>query len=97
MHTTPAHKQTDPAKKPGQVLSFPLGKHFNEDMMDDMAQYAEPCRFCGVNTPAPCDTPPPVMCDQLNERLLAEQSAKHKASVTAAAKTYRPAHGGYPG
>lgn len=41
MHSVPAHKQLDPAKKPGQVISFPLRAQPNEDMMDDMGQYAD--------------------------------------------------------
>jgi len=32
--TTPAHKQTDPEKKPGQIVN-PI----NSDLMDDMANY----------------------------------------------------------
>lgn len=35
--STPAHKQTDPDKLPGQIVN-PI----NTDMADDMAQYASP-------------------------------------------------------
>lgn len=38
MHSTPAHKQTDPSKLPGQIVNpIPLDHEFNHDMMDDMA------------------------------------------------------------
>lgn len=38
--STPAHKQTDPSKAPGQWVNphaKPHGGVFNHDMMDDMA------------------------------------------------------------
>lgn len=38
MHSTPAHKQTDPASKPGQIVN-PVGFSGNHDMMDDQSLY----------------------------------------------------------
>jgi hypothetical protein len=38
MHSTPAHKQTDPAAQPGQIVN-PIGFSGNHDMMDDQALY----------------------------------------------------------
>jgi hypothetical protein len=38
MHSTPAHKQTNPAALPGQVVN-PIGFSGNHDMMDDQALY----------------------------------------------------------
>ena len=32
----------------------------------------EKCPFCGLLTEMPCDSPPPMMCDKLNEALLRE-------------------------
>lgn len=82
MHLVPpAHHQTDPAKLPGQWV--------NHDMMDDMAEHArETCRFCGIVTATPCDSPPPTVCATLSEHMLKEQSTAAK---------YKPTHGGYPG
>lgn len=43
--STPAHKQTDPSKAPGQWVNpnaKPAGQTFNHDMMDDMAGIATP-------------------------------------------------------
>lgn len=64
MNSTPAHKQTDPAKKPGQIVNPPVVNH---DLMDDMGKYAEQERHAptsktykpthgGYPTPAPYST-----------------------------------------
>lgn len=52
MFTVPAHKQTDPSKKPGQIV-HPL----NHDMMDDMITHAEERQALRLVVPAPL-TPP---------------------------------------
>lgn len=39
MHSTPAHKQTDPSMSPGQIVN-PLPRSLNHDMMDDQSLYA---------------------------------------------------------
>jgi hypothetical protein len=38
MHSTPAHKQTDPAKQAGQIVN-PVGMPDNYDMLDDQSLY----------------------------------------------------------
>lgn len=38
-------------------------------MNDDL----EKCPFCGLLTETPCDSPPPTMCDTLNDALLRER------------------------
>lgn len=38
MHSTPAHKQTDPSRLPGQIVN-PVGFSGNHDMMDDQSLY----------------------------------------------------------
>lgn len=43
MLSIPAHKQTDPAKKPGQIIN-PI----NTDMMDEMSKYAAQERHAGM-------------------------------------------------
>jgi hypothetical protein len=34
----------------------------------------EKCPFCGLLTETPCDSPPPTICDTLNEAMLREQA-----------------------
>lgn len=73
MHSIPAHKQTDPAKKPGQII-HPL----DVQCMDDTIEFTE-CKFCGFMMESPCGSPPPVMCSMMNEHMLREQAERAKA------------------
>jgi hypothetical protein len=47
MHSTPAHKQTDPAQRPGQIINRPE----HEAMVDDMSDHAvQQRRFGSIET-----------------------------------------------
>lgn len=60
MHLVPpAHKQTDPAKKPGQII-HPL----DVQCMDETFEFTE-CKFCGRMMESPCETLPADYCHNM--------------------------------
>lgn len=68
MIRTPAHKQTDPAKRPGQLINDP---DFNHDLMDDMGEFSQKQRLapavqmcqCGIVPATECPEPWGSTCD----------------------------------